>query len=253
MPESPYKTWPLHEIEDRDGRIYPYWPRPKLVLHTTETRGLPNYSWPPHITYDVDNDRGWRHVAPDRSAYALRSPGGGYSPNYAAGLVFQIELISYAGDSPRKSDTWYDRVGCLVADVCRDLSIPAILHPKGFVSSGAYGTSGVNRLTWGEYREFSGILGHQHVPYNTHWDPGNLDENKLEKAIGAHIMATYKGVKNVPENRDGSPKDWAKQVVDWGISDGLIKVNDENPEDWEGNLTDGRYWTFEFRRRGSQG
>ena len=58
----------------------------------------------------------------------------------------------------------------------------------------------------------------------------------------------YRGVVNVPA-KDGEIHQWAKDVIDWGIAEGLIVTTDDHPEDWNEVLTSGRYWTFEYRRR----
>jgi len=70
-----------------------------------------------------------------------------------------------------------------------------------------------------------------------HWE---IDAQPDDIRTGVADM-DYKGVKNVPDS------DWAKRVVDWALEDGLILPDNDN--DWERNLTDGRYWTFEYRRR----
>lgn len=235
-----YTEWPKNQ--PRSGRPYSGG-KPKVVIHTTEGTHLPSYPWPPHITYDIDNDRGWRHVPFNQGAFALRSPGGGQSPNYQGGFAFQIEVISFAGDSPDKPDWWYKRLGTLIADICEDWGVPPQLHPKGFTGSQAYGRNGVNRISWKDYQAFSGILGHQHVPFNTHWDPGNIHEGKLNIAILEAYMAIYRTVKNVPE-KSGQPKDWVKDTIDDGIRVGAINIDDKNPEDWEKPVTYGVLWTI---------
>lgn len=173
-----YKDWPWDTRSGHLGQTYSSLENPKVCVHTTETRGFPNYDWPPHITYDIANDRGRWHVPAGKGAYAL--VGGNPSANKDGGPVFQIEVVAYAKDSPTQTDEWYARLSALLNEVCEDLNVPKILHPKGFVQTGAYGPNGVNRLSWDEYKAFSGILGHQHAPApNAHWDPGNLDESRL--------------------------------------------------------------------------
>jgi hypothetical protein len=244
-----YKDWAWSVVAGKTGIVFAETGRPKLVLHTTETRGYPNYSWPPHITFSGDANTGVRHV-PDRlGAYALRSPGGGFSPNYQAGYVFQMEIIAYAKKTPSYSDDWYRNLAQVCVDVCVANGIPGVFHPSGFAGGGAYGLDGVNRLSWTQFSGFSGILGHQHVPFNTHWDPGKLDVERLDNYMKEITMATYRTVLNVPEDSNGQPKDWAKAVVDWGIASGKIVVSDDHPDDWEAPLNYGAYWTQEYRTR----
>lgn len=65
-----------------------------------------------------------------------------------------------------------------------------------------------------------------------------------------HGNMKYRGVENVP-TLAGEILPFAKDVIDWGIEEGLIIVTDDNPDDWDRPMTDGRYWTFEYRRRNS--
>ncbi len=51
--------------------------------------------------------------------------------------------------------------------------------PFEFLGSEAYGTSGAARMTAGEWRSFDGWCGHQHVPENSHWDPGKIRIDQL--------------------------------------------------------------------------
>lgn len=179
-----YTDWPWQTFSGKTGLTYATTANPKLCLHTTETKGFPNYSWPPHITFNPSENTGRQHVTGTKGAYALRSPGGGESPNYQGGLVFQIEIIGYAADTDTYPDWWYQNLAALIVDVCEDWNIPQTFHPKGFSDTNVYGENGKNRITWDQYRTFSGILGHQHVPANTHWDPGALDIVRLLEYMG---------------------------------------------------------------------
>lgn len=136
-----YRDWPWDIRSGHLGQPYSSLECPKVCVHTTETRGFPNYDWPPHITYDIANDRGRWHVPADKAAYALR--GGTPSSNKDAGPVFQIEVVAYAKDSPSQSDEWYARLSALLTEVCGDLGVPKVIHPSGFVQTGAYGPNGV--------------------------------------------------------------------------------------------------------------
>jgi hypothetical protein len=167
-------------ILNRPGQTYRNPDNPKIVLHTTETVGLPNYPWPPHITVDVFGKIIWEHIEADKGAYALRSPGRPYSPNADAGPSYQIELITYARKVPAHPDDWYQNLDELLVYLCDELGVPKRFIPKGFGAAGwAYGTEARSRISWDELIRFTGILGHQHVPGNTHWDPGDLDLGRL--------------------------------------------------------------------------
>ena len=51
-------------------------------------------------------------------------------------------------------------------------------HPD-FRGPEAKGLTGVGRMTDDEWNAFDGWCGHQHVPENTHWDPGKLDIDSM--------------------------------------------------------------------------
>jgi len=75
-------------------------------------------------------------------------------------------------------------------------------------------------------------------------------QTDIASGIKENDMPTYRTVQNVPE------KQWAKDVVDWGIDSGVIITSDSTPDDWANeNMTDGRMWTMLSRLppEGSQG
>ncbi|RMH83122.1 MAG: hypothetical protein D6683_02455, partial [Actinomyces sp.] len=46
---------------------------------------------------------------------------------------------------------------------------------------------GAARLSPSEWEKASGLLGHQHAPYDDHWDPGGLDVGVIITAARAHL------------------------------------------------------------------
>ena len=40
---------------------------------------------------------------------------------------------------------------------------------------------------------------------------------------------------------------WAYEALDWGVDVGMIRVRDTSRDDFDRNLTDGRYWVFQHR------
>lgn len=179
-------------ISGKAGMAYTTTANPKLCLHTTETTGLPNYDNPPHLTVDLagTSSRGygtvWQHVGLDYGAYALRSPGRPESPNADAGPVLQVELIAYAADTAYWPAEAYDLVAELCIAAIRDRAIAYAFAPGGWPGSDGYGEDAPQRFeSFAAYKAFSGIHGHQHVPANTHWDIGRLNQARLEEAIEA--------------------------------------------------------------------
>lgn len=153
----------------------------KITLHTTEGDGYPNWAVIrsiPHLTVNPADGRAWQHLDFDRSGYALGSPGAPKSPNMNAGIHIQIEVIARAANTPTYGDRWYKKLAVWLAWLCSEWEVPQNF-PFPFGGNDGYGTSGKYRQPWELYRDASGIVGHSNAPFNTHWDPGNLNKEKL--------------------------------------------------------------------------
>ena len=107
----------------------------------------------------------------------------------------------------------------------------------------ALGTALCVRWGWVPWRTI-GHLTWTKRKVDPHWN-GDKDrivyiQDKIEEAVAM----TYRGVFNVPD------QDWARDVVDWGIEEGLIVTGDDFPDDWlDDEITMGRIWTLFFRMR----
>ncbi len=77
---------------------------------------------------------------------------------------------------------------------------------------------------------------------------GYLNMRAVQIYEGRNMPGEYRGVVNCPTSK-GQVMEFAKTVIDWAIAEGLIVEGDEIAEDWQRPLVDGRYWTFEHRRR----
>lgn len=166
-----------------------------VVLHTTESTGWPGYDGgakAPHYTAmpDIANRKIlWRgHFPDEKSSRALRNEAGGVETNTLN--CVQVELIGTC--DPKHEFTWGTKKAGVdyifwpkapywalraVAQFLVDqhdrhgLQLRSGLVFKPYPAS--YGDNGV-RLSFSEWRNFVGILGHQHVPENSHGDPGDL-------------------------------------------------------------------------------
>lgn len=150
----------------------------KVVLHTTESSGKPDWqakrSGLPHVTFDPDSGARWQHLSLDVAAYTLK--GGDHSPNSDAGVSIQIEMIGFAREVGNWPTENLDRLRLLVADIAAMCGVDRVPIPFEFV----YDTSGTQvRQGWDTYRDATGLVGHMHVPYNDHHDPGDIDEAYL--------------------------------------------------------------------------
>lgn len=146
----------------------------KITLHTTEGSSKPNWqgmqSGIPHLTVDLNAAKYWQHLDFGIAAYTLK--GGDHSPNSDSGLNIQIEIIGFAAQSGGWSDTAYNRLRDILTWLCDNNGVPYAFQVPF--------TPPARRLRWdGEWDIVSGILGHCHVPYNDHWDPGDIDTDRL--------------------------------------------------------------------------
>lgn len=163
---------------------------PRQVVHTTE--GPPDYypntlhyyghqGWPHATIGRVDGiARIVQHIPIDRAARTLESGQQGVQTNY--GYAVQTEVCWRAADILELPD---DLAACLgswllfVADETQcPLVGPAFVGPDaGFVLASK---TAPQRMWPRDWAEFTGVCGHQHVPFQTHWDPGGLH---LDRAL----------------------------------------------------------------------
>ncbi len=162
----------------------------RVVLHTTETAGVPGYSngaTAPHITY-VPKTRQWvQHTNFNTAARALRNVSGGVQTNRANAL--QVEIVCYSAKNIADQSSSRLWVGDLTDDHYLDLrnflswvyanfDVSSTWPEKQAFSSREANASGF-RMTGTEWNDFDGVCAHQHVPENTHWDTGALDWTRL--------------------------------------------------------------------------
>ena len=199
-------TWLGPPVEKYDyGTNGGSWTRqPALIcLHSTEGTGWTNYnggSVAPHFTIEPKSGEIHQHISMSHAARALAHPSGTPETNRAG--VIQIEIIgtcdpSHRGQSswnflPDMSDAQAANIGKLV-DMIRK-AIPAIplkvaaeFEPYPEPSYG----SGHPRMSTSAFAKAVGVLGHQHVPSNSHGDPGNIPIDKILGASGGEDMPTF--------------------------------------------------------------
>ncbi len=194
-----------------------------LVLHTTEGYGWPGYSggsMAPNYTGQppVGTIKGaWRgHFPDEKSSRALENRPGGVETNTQNDV--QVELIgtcdpkhikSWNGEGkvlagvhyvywPKANDTQLSWLADFVADQHKrhglSLTAPAKFNP--YPSS--YGNT-ADRLTFAEWNKVVGIVGHEHVPENSHGDPGYIDVARIiELAKGVSPVVTPPKPPEVP-------------------------------------------------------
>lgn len=163
----------------------------KIVLHTTETSGLPSYSGgysAPHLTYDPRSRVWYQHTSLLVAARALRNASGGAQTNRDQAL--QVEIICY---SDRSKTVGYSNrlwVGELpdtaYADLREFIDWASVVFgvKKRWRGKQAFSYAEANapgyKFTQEEWDAWDGVCGHQDVPEgNTHWDPGALNWHLL--------------------------------------------------------------------------
>lgn len=141
---------------------------PKLVWHTTQGFGLPSYSGSnPHFTLDVAHNVLYQHQDVRLGARALEAEGTGNEKS------IQVELIGYAEQSQNWTDQSYENIADLARWIEKHCNIKRECTVK-FV-----GNEETNHMTLSKWEAYNGHCGHQHVPYNAHWDPGALKIDKV--------------------------------------------------------------------------
>jgi hypothetical protein len=109
---------------------------------------------------------GWEHRWPHRRQAQAREP-------FSARCV-QIEIVGFAAQTP----TWAPEKLAFIRDVVRGIEdlVPIPHRPiAASLDASGVGATPANRMSVREWNRFSGWCGHQHVPSETHWDPGAID------------------------------------------------------------------------------
>ncbi len=157
-----------------------YLPGPwRFVFHTIEGEPSPDgfrrlaaeHTNSPHLWAMPRANLLLQTIPLNRSAYALARPGSVQTNRLHA---VQVEVWGFAakmGALPQQAIEWLAER--LLAPVARLVPINLDrVHPTGGVS--CYGRTSHCRMTAEAWQSFDGVCGHQHVPDNEHWDPGEM-------------------------------------------------------------------------------
>lgn len=168
-----------------------------LVLHSTEADGLPTYrggATNPHFTLDPWRRTKYQHVPCNVAARALAG-----SDRDTHRHAIQVEIVGWCSwadarkagkEKTRLLDvmsaaqmTW---LGKTLGEISRANGIPvrSSVTFKAYnsgIAPSSYGKANGVRLDKARYLAYEGWLGHQHVPFNSHGDPGNLNVKALLK------------------------------------------------------------------------
>ncbi|MET9065601.1 hemopexin repeat-containing protein [Streptosporangium sandarakinum] len=151
------------------------------VLHTTEgptiagaLQTFRDTDFWPTLTIEPNTFRVVQHYSLNAGARALSDRA---TPANAARCV-QIEIVGFAAQTP----SWAPEQLAFIREVIRDIeSLVPIPRQSGrtFLDAAGVNSRPGNRMSVEEWNRFSGWCGHQHVPGESHWDPGALDIDTL--------------------------------------------------------------------------
>lgn len=167
-----------------------------VVLHTTEGRTLPDYGGgasAPTLTAVPDlaakKLKWYQHFDIDRSARALVNAPGGVETNTLN--VCQVELVGTCDPATHTKWAssshvfWPSAPEWALAELAKFLRWMHDEHGVPLTGPGvwlpypkSYGNSSA-RMSFAAWEAFKGVCGHQHVPENSHGDPGAIDFAKL--------------------------------------------------------------------------
>jgi hypothetical protein len=232
-----------------------------VVWHSTETLGWPGYgggAMAPNYTVlpDLANKRVlWRaHFEDEESSRALVNLSGGVETNTANAI--QVEMIGtcnpawakeWPGTSkkggrdylylPAAPDWFLDGIAEFMAYLHRRHGIRLASPGLTWVAyPGSANPAKWDRMSFAQWRGFYGHCGHQHVPENTHGDPGNFPiQRALDKAAALVAGKTSSGTTtpvSVPQEDDiMAITDADAQKIANALASLAIPNHDPNPGD----------------------
>lgn len=206
-----------------------------LVLHTTETVGMPGFNdgdTAPHLVYDT-RDRSWHQWA-DLNRYVGTMKG--HSSGHWNCQAIQVEILAYSDKNPCPPNGWW--VGELANEHYADLAqLYAWLIDEGLtgmdlhaepVGGWLYGTSSPYRLNQQAFDLLQGLTAHGGVGGNTHWDTGVLDLTRIWNE--ATDGSTLPPVPIPPPSQEGTPM--------WPMfyTDGFSNPSGSGRSEWRENV-----------------
>ena len=201
----------------------------KLVLHTTETTGVPGYNngaFAPHYTLDPKALIWWYHGVPEthRVGTLVGSTTAGVATNE---LAIQVEIICFSsktvadGSSARLyvgnlSEAAKDELARFV-DYCRSSFGLGPDHTPTPTGGWMYGTTASTRLSKSAWLALAGFTAHGAVPGNSHYDTGVLDltdiEQRTDMALTPEEQLALNWLVKALKSQRSDPPPWGS--VNW--------------------------------------
>jgi hypothetical protein len=151
----------------------------KLIWHTTEgsfasaANKFHTGADIPHCLIDPARGLVNQYLPFDDYSKALEHPLGTPETNRAG--CRQVEIAGSAADAGEWPTRYYEHLGALAVLIEHRTDIPR----KNYHAF----HKGAKRLTPNGFIRAKGHLGHQHVPNNTHWDPGSFRVSSLFRCM----------------------------------------------------------------------
>lgn len=210
---------------------------PRMVLHTSETNWpaidslVANVQWHYHGYIDPWERRIVQCIPLNKTSYALaayydsgpqKGQFVGFETNHMGSYCVQWCIIGWAKDMHRLTKEQLVWMADSVFKPTMDLTG----IPNQWVENRAQGEEGVVlatpsskfRMTPAQWEKFTGVCAHQHVPGQSHWDCGDLDEKSLYARIKAQ---TATGGFQMPD-LGGDPVGWVESCTRVGNGDVII-------------------------------
>ncbi len=151
------------------------------VLHTTEggtadgaIASFKATNFWPHFTIEPNTLRVVQHLPLSIGSRALSDKA---TPENAAKCI-QIEIVGFAANTPQMAPEQLAFIRDIMRQIENLVPIPRT-SGRTFLDSVGVNANLNNRMGIDEWKSFSGWCGHQHVPGETHWDPGAIDISTL--------------------------------------------------------------------------
>jgi hypothetical protein len=185
------ETWlPSLSKHDKGQRMtYTDYGEPKGVLHTTETSGYPSYNGytqNPHMDIKATSNgiEGRQFIPLEYGSFALKHT----RPQQTnRDNVVQIELIGTCCNGPGYA--WTAASDRVLADLFKKVIEPISLSRGIKMQHLPFAPRDrATRLTDYQFDNYSGWMGHEHVPQNDHIDPGNFPWDRMMTAALFHSV-----------------------------------------------------------------
>lgn len=169
----------------------------------------------------------------DRPARSLRNRSGGVETNNRPG-IWQLEVVGRAEHIPTYDDVWHEQLADWIRWLCETLDVPLVAPYPFKPYPESYGLDNGLRISNAEWATVEGIIGHQHIPENTHGDPGDISRTL------AHLIGDTPPMAPA-DTLEAETKFWQRWLNSLGIDPPLKIDGDRGP------LTNGAAGTISAR------